>query len=910
MARQSVLKFPKEFDKQVREACKHYDKPKRIGKLSIASMALQAVLLEDPAHAIDEVGRGHALQEVIGACLDELRPKNMPIQAPQQPNRAFEIYVTLYLHLQKRDPFTSTEIGNIGSYLDTHDVGILRGTYANRLKKEALPQMSYVLSSYLAQRTTWLEAIPGTKGFVGREEELAYYGRQLEEEGLAVIEGLGGIGKTTLAARLAESMKSMKSTAARPVCWLTIRAGVNDTPIGVLYGWAAFLAQQDYPQLWAFMRATANEQTPLARYFALLSQGLAKVQPLLCLDNLESMPDEEDAFWSLLEIVQKEAHTSLLLISQRRPQLALLGDYALLSGLSPAEVKLFMAQRGMELTEEQAELVTTYTLGNPRLLELWSAHMRMYPEQSEAEGITSLANLRDSQAATDFLSTQIIAALTPAQQRAACLLALSRRPLDGFLLQNPPKGVQSLSYFDLDATDYTTLHQLGLIYRPLDHQWSISPLLKEQLTQRLASEEPTDDLIDFHQWLSDLYSSQGNVVEAAYHTIESEEPEQAILSLAEQQQLLIRQGYASAMNSLLRSIQADDLSSPVRQIWRTLRGELALLQGDYDTAQAEADASAREATTISAQARTEWQRGIVAKARGKAWQAADHYQQALRLLAIKEISLETWLHRELAWTALEQNDIEDAKEELEQAEMALHNMFGIVYRQDGNFDKALDHYKQALTIAQKHCEVRQLIRVRNNLATLYRKKNQLQKAITTYQENLPTIEEIGELIGKAITLLNLGNCYKQLGKSEAAIKHMAQALRIFSELGDAKGQLLAHLNLAQAYLQLKQLEPAQQHAQTATKAEYQKVSQTDYAEALRIYAEVLFAQGDLASACSTAKQALAARRQPNAPDRFFDPYYAKLTCETLIRIHTALGNTVEAEEYTLLAKEQGEKIKG
>ena len=902
MARQSVLKFPKEFDKQVREACKHYDKPKRIGKLAIASMALQAVLLEEPNHPIDGVGRGEALQHVIAACLHELRPPNMPLQAPQKPTLAFEVYVTLYLYLQKRDPFTNREIANMNTYLDTHHhVGISRGTYHNRLKKEALSQMSYALSSYLAQRTTWLEPIPSPKGFVGREEELLYYGRQLKEEGLVVLQGVGGIGKTTLGAELA-----LKIRATRPVCWLTIRVGVNDTPKALLYGWAAFLAQQDFPQLWAFMRATANEQTPLQQYFPLLSQGLAKVQPLLCLDNLESIPDQEETFSSLLEIVQKEGDANLLLISQRRPPLSLLGDYALLSGLSSTEVQLFMAQRGMELTEEQAELATTYTLGNARLLDLWAAHMRMNPEQNEAERINSLATLRNSQAASHFLATEIIAALTPAQQRAASLLALSRDPLDEYLLLHPLKGVDSLSYFEIQASDYTILHQQGLISRHLGHQWRLSPLLKAPLTQKITS----DDRIDFHQWLSDLSRSQGNIIEAAYHTIECEEPEQAILWLAEQKPLLIKQGYALAMNSLLKSIQADDLSAPVRENWRDLRGNLALLQGDYQAAQAEADASLHEATSRRAQAQAEWQRGVIAKARGKATQAADHYQEALRLLAIKEISLETWLHRELAWTALEQNDIEDAKEELEKAEMALHNMFGIVYRQAGNVDKALKHYEQALTIAQKHKEVRQLIRIRNNLATIYRKKNQVQRAITTYQENLPTIEEIGERIGKAITLLNLGNCYKQLGKKRTAVKHIAQALPIFSDLGDAKGQLLAHLNLAEAHLQLKQLDAAQEHAEIASKAAYQKVSQTDYAEALRIYAEVFLAQGHLTRARSTAEQALDARRLPNAPDSFFDPYYAKLTCETLTRIHTALGNTAEAEQYEMLAKELGRKIKG
>lgn len=101
-----------------------------------------------------------------------------------------------------------------------------------------------------------------------------------------MLEGVGGIGKTALGAQLAQSMRLSES---RNVCWLTIRAGLNDNPTALLYAWAAFLAQHDSPQLWAFMRATANEQKRLTDYYPLLRQGLAKVQPLLCVDNLETL---------------------------------------------------------------------------------------------------------------------------------------------------------------------------------------------------------------------------------------------------------------------------------------------------------------------------------------------------------------------------------------------------------------------------------------------------------------------------------------------------------------------------------------------------------------------------------------------------------------------------------------------
>ncbi len=73
MTPQSIPKFPKAFLKQVREACNHYAKPKRIGKLPLATVALQSVLLELPEHATDLTGRANALQHVIGLNLEKLK---------------------------------------------------------------------------------------------------------------------------------------------------------------------------------------------------------------------------------------------------------------------------------------------------------------------------------------------------------------------------------------------------------------------------------------------------------------------------------------------------------------------------------------------------------------------------------------------------------------------------------------------------------------------------------------------------------------------------------------------------------------------------------------------------------------------------------------------------------------------
>jgi hypothetical protein len=277
MARKYYAKSSDEFSKQVQEACKHYNKPERIGKLPIASAALQAVLLQNPHHATDLEGRGKALCQVIDVNVEMLKPKELN-------SYDGEVYISLYCYIYKIDPKSALAIRNVATYI-TVNYPISKGTYYSR-QEDGIKQLGGLLSGYLSQRTTWLEPVPEIWDFIGREDELGDYHAQLEKHRFAVIEGMGGVGKSALAAKLVHDFKLHR----QEVCWLTIRPGINDNMMGLLRTWAAFLAQNDYPQLWAFMCATATEPKSLTQYFPLLRQGLAKVQPLLCVDRLELLP--------------------------------------------------------------------------------------------------------------------------------------------------------------------------------------------------------------------------------------------------------------------------------------------------------------------------------------------------------------------------------------------------------------------------------------------------------------------------------------------------------------------------------------------------------------------------------------------------------------------------------------------
>ena len=182
----------------------------------------------------------------------------------------------------------------------------------------------------------WGEA-PDTVDFVGRTDELELLGRWVLEERcrLLAVLGFGGIGKTSLAARLAYTI----APSFERVYWRSLR---NAPPVGEwLAGAIGFLSdQQDVPP-----------PSEAERIIALLELLRAR-RSLLVLDNAETVfaPGQAegryragmDGYGQLLQAVGGTSHQSCLVLTSREApsELAVLGGkvrYLELRGLGASE---------------------------------------------------------------------------------------------------------------------------------------------------------------------------------------------------------------------------------------------------------------------------------------------------------------------------------------------------------------------------------------------------------------------------------------------------------------------------------------------------------------------------------------------------------------------------------------------
>jgi tetratricopeptide (TPR) repeat protein len=118
---------------------------------------------------------------------------------------------------------------------------------------------------------------------------------------------------------------------------------------------------------------------------------------------------------------------------------------------------------------------------------------------------------------------------------------------------------------------------------------------------------------------------------------------------------------------------------------------------------------------------------------------------------------------------------------------ALNNL-GWVYDALGKKEKALEYYGQALNIRKEIRDRRGEGVTLNNLGWVYSRQGQHEKALKYYKEALTIRRGVGDRGGEGTTLNNLGSLYDSLGDKEQALSCYQQALSIRREVGDRSGE--------------------------------------------------------------------------------------------------------------------------
>ena len=262
---------------------------------------------------------------------------------------------------------------------------------------------------------------------------------------------------------------------------------------------------------------------------------------------------------------------------------------------------------------------------------------------------------------------------------------------------------------------------------------------------------------------------------------------------------------------------------------------------------------------------------------------------------------------------------------------ASYNNLGIVYRNQGAFDKALEYYIISLKIYETLQNKEGIASTKNNISTIYSIKRDYTEAMKYLEEsynlfvelkdenrivgsmnNLGNLHsEINELDNAARyfteavqlskksgrkfadPLLNLGNIYFRQGNFQRAVAHYEEALVIERESNNRLGALNAIANLGITYAKAKQPSPAHQYLVEAENLSEELQAYSFLPSIYKAYAENFSTQGDWKSAYDMQVKYDQARER----------IYGEESTKTIAQMEMVIDFQEKEKEFDMLRQE-------
>jgi ATP/maltotriose-dependent transcriptional regulator MalT len=403
--------------------------------------------------------------------------------------------------------------------------------------------------------------IPSTSGFIGRREELK---RLASQDGLYVILGLPGIGKTTLAGGFAAL-----ALGERPVMWHTIRE--VDSFGYILNKITIFLARFGFNDALDYVKSGGDEDRIKIE---LVGKGLDRIRAVTIFDDYHKNRDERldmllDHMWKNCDRVKT------VILSRSRPTFYSLGQRTneiWLRGFSLEETREFLSIKGVEAGGTDVEKLWSKLSGHPLSLTVFCS---LVTDKSAGSSIDEVTN----EAITDYLAREVYSGLGSEERVLLTSLSVFRTPVT-------PRALSEI--FRLKNTRYLldNLELKMLVTRQQD-KFAIHELLRDAFYRFL------DDPKRVHLGVARYYIGLGTVedtVEAIFHFVRAGDTK-AVTELLRgeiehETHRFVESGYAIPLLSTLEAL-GENLPREDRFYLLCLRGKARSRAGEWTSARKE-----------------------------------------------------------------------------------------------------------------------------------------------------------------------------------------------------------------------------------------------------------------------------------------------------------------------------------
>lgn len=733
--------------RQVELALEHFDDQLWLEQNSdlVSPYFLGGDIIRDRKLANGADGRGRALQEFLRKAIKR--------HFTDQSNGSLGEFVNL-IYLNRPEGLKLIEAAK--------KIGWAESTYAKKRKQvfhtltEAIQQDA---RERLQRANTWATTNNVTRAqFVGREHALKLALNAIAERKTVGIQGIGGIGKTSLGHALAQCY-GRSAPQRHPIFWHTFRAGLNDTLQSLMFSVGMFLHELGESSIWLHFcharRRQFNPEQPdyveMGTMLALemLQMALARlsdndIEPMFVLDEVDILQPSNPVHAVLLALIDGlcgETQTAL-----NSPRMVLIGQQILsrhavslpLRGLEQTDLATWLRQLDINAGESDIQQLWQLTSGHPLMLNLFVNSLDR--RQSLRPQIVALSE----SPSLAMLWERIRRHLSDAAIEAMQLLAVCHAPVPISNQYFPETVCQTLLLKDL-----VTISLDGRVLL-------LNPTLRQMLYRRIAeADRPT-----LHLKAALFYQDMGEYTAAAYQFVEAGRPEMAAHSLIAHKKIEVANGQANTMLALLQRIPQTTLRHETdQQALALLRSELLLYSGEPRQALQSFGTSNYAPSSLANGYAQRLQADTLAML-GRVDEALDQYRKGFDSLfelagtQMMQISLRRGANY---WHRL--HDLTRAEVETRRARCQLEILEGNIRAYAGNNAPAITHYRTAIAYAEELGDEALQAAAHQELAHIAATNLDTQNAIGHYEMCDTLFANTGQSFCQWVTKGNMAYAY-------------------------------------------------------------------------------------------------------------------------------------------------------
>lgn len=700
---------------------------------------------------------------------------------------------------------------------------------------------------------------PQVKHFVNREkmrEQLRVDLRD-EQKVIVVVDGLAGIGKTSLAAKVAEEVEDEFSGIYYTKC-------SSETDVDQLLAELAYflgeygdhtlenVVEYNIPQknkinflIDSLGKRTANvpvceksaSETHVVRRYLLIFDDLHEL-----LDKRQTIKDQDlQLFFN--KLLTQSHNSKIMLVSRTRPVF-----HRYQSSQSKKTLEKMDQEGGIELlqilgVEEDKQLLQQayqLTSGHPLAMELLASLTEVMPLE---DILADKTLFYDDVSVAEKLLQELYNTLTPEEQTLLRKIAILPHPATRDLIcylgeeeipPNPPleKGGTAQNLNSLVRKALVTYDKKQKIYKQHD-------LVRDFNRMKMTEEEKKEYHLKAAAYYENLeynkdkptFEQVQQRLEVRDHYFQAGEIEKAAFLLVEVSEYLREWGYLERCKTLLEeTLKAVESLSPndERQLLMVdLLVELSWIESSSEGLDKAID-RCKQAEDILKIVEDKRRAGNLYHAMGKffyekaSWEEADTYlhlsfeikkEQADTKGIVKTLGA----LRVLYWNSGELDKIEAISRDgikvceylgdMEHKSEILVNILGKTLEAQRRFDEALSVYEESLRSRNKNDFTGKALSSRL-IGQTFRKKKNFENALEKYQESLVFAEESRDVLAQSRALRGIGDTYRNEGKMEEAIHKYDEAVEKIVTSDNLIGKISVLREIAWSYRDTGELDKA------------------------------------------------------------------------------------------------------